>query len=107
MAEDSWSTNNYTTTAWQTSTDINNDRGWNDTDTTSYKIPPPKPPKPKAAPSKPSSSSSTTTSVSSNKTKSKQAQQSQQSSTQPGQQQGKRDGFGLFIEETNFPSWDD
>lgn len=103
MAEDSWSTNNYSN-SW----DPKNSWAQPSANNVTYHqaAPPPPPPvpsnKPKGPPPRPSAQSSSATVVSSSSSSHGQTAQQQR------QQQMKVGGFGsIFVDESEFPTWDD
>lgn len=104
MAEDSWSTNNYTTTT--SSWDVNEtNNAWNNPsgNNLTHRQPQPAPatkPKP-SQPPKPSVVAATAKKPST-APQGRQQQQQQQFSQPP------KEGFGsIFVDESEFPSWDD
>lgn len=105
MAEDDWSTsqNNYTATA--TSWDINDvNKSWNNSNSNNFTSRPP-PPQPPANKPKPTQTLRPSPLPSSQQQQPHQRQQPQQpAATQPNP----KGGFGqIFVEETQFPTWDD
>lgn len=85
MAEDSWSQNNYSGASWSDPS-----KTWGDNNTSlNYQQPP-------------------TQKLETKSTKTQKSKQPVKPTAEPTAKQApKKDGFGMFIDETQFPSWDD